>query len=144
MLGTLQYTAPEYFTGDEGDARSDLFSLAVITYQMLTHQLPYGLGVTQVRSAADLRKLRYTPVRHLRPELPAWLDAVLQKALQPDPSKRQEVVSELVGDLRNPDAQFMRQRSAPLIQRNPVVFWQTTTALLAAVAMVLLALLLRR
>lgn len=144
MLGTLQYTAPEYFIGEEGSARSDLFSLAVITYQMLTHQLPYGLGVTQVRGAADLRKLRYNPVRHLRPELPAWLDAVLQKALQPDPSKRQEVVSELVGDLRNPDAQFMRQHSTPLIQRNPVVFWQTTTALLAAVAMVLLALLLRR
>jgi hypothetical protein len=144
MLGTLQYTAPEYFIGEEGSARSDLFSLAVITYQMLTRQLPYGLGVTQVRSAADLRKLRYNPVRHLRPELPAWLDAVLQKALQPDPSKRQEVVSELVGDLRNPDAQFMRQRGTPLIQRNPVVFWQTTTALLAAAVVVLLALLLRR
>jgi serine/threonine protein phosphatase PrpC len=144
MLGTLQYTAPEYFIGEEGSARSDLFSLAVITYQMLTRQLPYGLGVTQVRGAADLRKLRYNPVRHLRPELPAWLDAVLQKALQPDPSKRQEVVSELVGDLRNPDAQFMRQRGTPLIQRNPVVFWQTTTALLAAAVVVLLALLLRR
>ena len=42
ILGTVQYTAPEYFLGENGSPRSDMFSLGVITYQMLTGKLPYG------------------------------------------------------------------------------------------------------
>ena len=75
IVGTLQYTAPEYFVGHGGSVRSDLFSLAVIAYQMLTGQLPYGLHASRVRSPADVARLRYLPVRHFRPDLPAWIDA---------------------------------------------------------------------
>ena len=131
IQGTLQYTAPEYFTGQGSSARSDLFSLAVLVYQMLTGQLPYGLQVTRLRSPADTRKLRYVPVRHLRPDLPDWLDVVLQKALHPDPAKRQEAVSEFMHDLHFPSHGLQHRRAVPLIERNPVVFWQTTTAALA-------------
>ena len=131
ITGSLQYTAPEYFLGSGGTARSDLFALAVLSYQMLTGQLPYGLQVVQLRTPADLKRLRYVPVRHLRPELPAWLDAVLLKALQPNPLKRQEAVSEFAHDLQAPGREFQRQRTPPLIERHPVVFWQVTTALLA-------------
>jgi hypothetical protein len=106
IAGTLQYTAPEYFTGQGGSARSDLFSLAVIAYQMLTGQLPYGLHVSRVRSPADVNRLRYVPARHLRPDLPSWVDAVLQKALNPNPAKRQEAVSELAHDLRHRGRSF--------------------------------------
>ena len=125
--GTLQYTAPEYFTGqEEGSAQSDLFSLAVLTYQMLTGQLPYGLHAARVRSAGDARALRYVPARHHRPDLPPWLDAVLQKALHPQPARRQGAVSEFLHDLRAPGPQFQQPRAVPvpLAQRNPVVFWQ--------------------
>ena len=45
ILGTFQYTAPEYFLGEGGSTRSDIFSLGVITYQMLTGRLPYGAQV---------------------------------------------------------------------------------------------------
>ena len=114
IAGSLQYTAPEYFAGGAISERSDLFSLAVLTYQMLCGQLPYGLQVTRVRSAADLRRLRYVPLRHLRPDLPAWLDAVLHKALQPDAARRQEAVSEFAHDLRAPGPQFHRHRPPPL------------------------------
>ncbi|MDB5895126.1 MAG: protein kinase, partial [Rhodoferax sp.] len=102
IAGSLQYTAPEYFTGAGGSQRSDLFSLAVLAYQMLVGQLPYGLGVARIVSPADLKRLRYVPARHLRPELPAWVDAVLQKALHPQPARRQEAVSEFMHDLRSP------------------------------------------
>lgn len=131
IAGSLQYTAPEYFAGGLRSERSDLFSLAVLSYQMLCGQLPYGLQVTQVRSAADLRRLRYVPLRHWRPELPAWLDAVLHKALQPDPMRRQEAVSEFAQDLRAPSPQFLRDRAPPLAQRHPLLFWQLCTLLLA-------------
>ncbi|MGQ7310022.1 protein kinase domain-containing protein, partial [Streptococcus suis] len=45
ILGTVQYTAPEYFQGESGSPRSDMFSLGVITYQMLTGKLPYGAQI---------------------------------------------------------------------------------------------------
>jgi serine/threonine protein phosphatase PrpC len=138
--GTLQYTAPEYFTGDGGSARSDLFSLAAIAYQLLTGQLPYGVRPMHLRSPADANRLRYTPVRHFRPELPAWLDAVLQKALHPNPAKRQQAVSELAHDLKAPGPEFLRMRTPPLIERQPVRFWQATTVLLALAVVALIGL----
>ncbi|KQV98396.1 bifunctional protein-serine/threonine kinase/phosphatase [Rhizobacter sp. Root1221] len=140
IAGTLQYTAPEYFVSAGGSPRSDLFSLAVLAYQMLTAQLPYGLQVTRLRSPADLKGLRYVPVRHLRPELPDWLDTVLQKALHPDPLKRHEAVSEFVHDLQSPAPRFQRLRAPPLIERHPVVFWQVTALVSTLVAVVLLGL----
>ena len=140
IVGTLQYTAPEYFVGHGGSVRSDLFSLAVIAYQMLTGQLPYGLQVSRVRSPADVNRLRYMPLRHVRPELPAWVDAVLQKALNPNPVKRQQAVSELAHDLRAPAQEFLHQRTLPLIERHPVRFWQCTTGLLVVIVVLLLGL----
>ncbi len=140
IVGTLQYTAPEYFVGHGGSVRSDLFSLAVIAYQMLTGQLPYGLQVSRVRSPADVNRLRYMPLRHVRPELPAWVDAVLQKALNPNPIKRQQAVSELAHDLRAPAPEFLHQRTLPLIERHPVRFWQYTTGLLVVIVVLLLGL----
>ncbi|MDO9437258.1 bifunctional protein-serine/threonine kinase/phosphatase [Hydrogenophaga sp.] len=140
ILGTLQYTAPEYFAGGGGSTRSDLFSLAILVYQMLTGHLPYGLDVTRVRSPADLKNLQYVTVRHLRPDMPAWLDGVLQKALHPQPGKRQEAVSEFLHDLHSPGARFQHQRTAPLVERHPVAFWQVTTMLLALMVLFLLGL----
>jgi serine/threonine protein phosphatase PrpC len=141
IRGTLQYTAPEYFTGGEGSTRSDLFSLAVVAYQMLSGQLPYGLQVPRIRSPADLKRLRYVPVRHLRPDLPDWLDSVLHKALHPQPAKRQEAVSEFVHDLQSPGSRFHRPRSPPLVERHPVAFWQAVSLVLGLAVLVLLGLL---
>src|SRR6185436_11397973 len=55
ILGTLQYTAPEYFVGDAGSERADLYSLGVITYQMLSGRLPYGSEAARVRTRAAQR-----------------------------------------------------------------------------------------
>jgi serine/threonine protein kinase len=135
--GSLQYTAPEYFTGEGGSTRSDLFSVAVLAYQMLTGQLPYGLQIPRIRSRADAQRLQIDPLRNHRPDLPAWVEAVLRKALHPQPLRRQEAVSELIFDLQAPGAAFLQPRRVPLVERNPVRFWQTCTALLglALVAM---------
>jgi serine/threonine protein phosphatase PrpC len=137
IVGTLQYTAPEYFTGDGGDPRSDLFSLAVLAYQMLTGQLPYGLQVPRVRSAADARRLRYTPARHLRPDLPEWLDPVLQKALNPQPARRHEAVSEFLHELHSAQRLPVSRRAPPLAERDPVLFWKAVSLLLAVAVLVL-------
>ncbi len=139
IAGTLQYMAPEYFTGDGGTPLSELFSLAVLTYQMLTGALPYGLQVPQVRGVRDLHKLQYVPLRTRRPDLPEWLDRVLRKALQPQAVRRQQALSEFMHDLHAPGNEFMR-RSTPLQQRHPLLFWRGLTLLFGLSTLVLLGL----
>jgi serine/threonine protein phosphatase PrpC len=137
ILGSLQYTAPEYFTGEGGSPQSDLFSLAVITYQMLACSLPYGLQVTQVRDVSDLPRLHYAPARDTRRDLPPWIDSVLRQALHPRPAKRQEALSAFVHDLRAPGPQHLQAQHSPLLERNPVLFWRTLSLGLALVVILL-------
>lgn len=139
VRGTIQYAAPEYFLGEGGSARSDLFSLGVIAYQMLSGRLPYGADVARCRTAAAQNKLIYESVRTRRRELPKWIDMVLSKAVHPLPQKRYAELSEFVYDLRNPPQQFLAQSREPLIERNPLLFWKILSLTLAIVVIVLLA-----
>ncbi len=139
LLGTAQYTAPEYFLGEGGSTRSDMFSLAVITYQMLTGALPYGTRVARCRTRAAQNKLIYQSIREHDREVPAWIDDVLRKALHPDPSKRYEELSEFIFELRQPSQAFLNKARPPLMERNPVLFWKgVSLALAVAVVMLLL------
>lgn len=140
LAGTLQYTAPEYFTGDGGSPVAELFSLAVLVYQMLTGALPYGLQVPQVRGERDLHKLQYVPLRTRRPDLPEWLDRVLKKALQPQAARRQQALSEFLHDLHAPGPEFMTRDRTPLQQRHPLLFWRGLTVVLGLATVVLLGL----
>lgn len=138
ILGTAQYTAPEYFLGEAGSASSDLFSLAVITYQMLSDRLPYGAEVAKARTTSAQKKLQYESVLDDEREIPVWLDGVLAKAVHPNPLKRYDTLSEFVYDLRHPNQVFLSQTRPPLLERHPVLFWKVTTALLAAATVLLL------
>ena len=139
ILGTAQYTAPEYFLGQEGDVRSDMFSLAVITYQMLSGgRLPYGTEVSKSRTPAAQRRLRYDSVLADDRETPAWIDSVLNRALQPDPLKRYESLSEFVHDLHHPNQAYLSKTRPALVERNPVVFWKSVSLVLALVVLGLL------
>jgi len=138
MLGTLQYTAPEYFLGESGTARSDLFSLAVIAYQMLSGQLPFGAEVPKSRTRAAQRRLKYRSVLDDEREIPAWLDEVLRKATHPDPNRRYAELSEFVHDLRHPTEDYLNRKRAPLLERNPVAFWRGVSLILAGIVVILL------
>ena len=140
ILGTFQYTAPEYFLGENGSPRADFFSLGVITYQMLTGRLPYGAKMARTRTRSQQRKLKYRTALDDSREIPVWIDGVLKKAVHPDPYRRYEALSEFVHDLRYPNAEFVTAASAPLIERNPLLFWKSTTVVLALAVIVLLAL----
>jgi serine/threonine protein phosphatase PrpC len=138
ILGTAQYTAPEYFLGEPGTPRSDLFSLAVIAYQMLSGRLPFGAEVAKARSVAAQKRLQYASVLDDHREIPAWIDDVLRKAVHPDPGQRYETLSEFVYDLRHPSAAFLRKTRPPLVERDPVFFWKSLSALLAIIVFALL------
>ncbi|RBW46612.1 bifunctional protein-serine/threonine kinase/phosphatase [Psychromonas sp. B3M02] len=130
LRGTLRYSAPEYFLGEWGTAASDIYSIAVITYQMLSGKFPYKAEITQARSLSAQRKLRYRPIITADTELPLWIDDTLQRALQVEPKHRYSVLSEFIYDLRHPSKQFLAKGRAPLIERKPVVFWQGMSTLL--------------
>jgi serine/threonine protein phosphatase PrpC len=137
IMGTAQYTAPEYFLGEAGTDRSDMFSLGVITYQMLSGRLPYGAEVAKSRTQSAQSKLQYTSVLHEDREIPVWIDGVLAKCVHPDPLKRYEALSEFVHDLRHPNSAFLRKTRLPLIERHPVRFWKSLSAILAVIVVVL-------
>ncbi|BFM09451.1 bifunctional protein-serine/threonine kinase/phosphatase [Halioxenophilus aromaticivorans] len=137
ILGTAQYTAPEYFVGEFGTPQSDLFSLAVITYQMLSGRLPYGAKIARAQSRAAQKKLTYHSVTSDRRETPAWVDLTLRKALAIDPRKRYSQLSEFIYDLRQPNVKFVNQTKPPLIERNPLAFWQSLCAILAVIVIAL-------
>ncbi|MEP2652547.1 MAG: bifunctional protein-serine/threonine kinase/phosphatase [Paraglaciecola sp.] len=139
ILGTMQYTAPEYFLGEAGTPRSDLFSLGVITYQMLTGKLPYGTSVSQSRTKSAQNKLRYQTALHDDREIPAWVDDTLKKALHPNPYKRYQELSEFTFDLSQPSKRFLSKTKPPLIERDPVVFWQCVSIILVLIIIGLLA-----
>jgi serine/threonine protein kinase len=139
ILGTAQYSAPEYFLGEEGTIRSDIFSLGVIAYQMLTGKLPYGPEVAKIKSKAALNKLSYDSIRHARREIPAWVDDAIMKAVHPEAYKRYEALSEFVFDLKQPNKAFLNKTRSPLIERNPVAFWKGVSFLLVLVIILLLA-----
>ena len=139
ILGTAQYTAPEYFRGESASARSDMFSLGVIAYQMLTGRLPYGAQIARARTKSKLGKLRYDSAQGAGREIAPWIDGALKKAVHPDPYQRYESLSEFTFDLRHPNAKYLNGTATPLIERNPSLFWKCATAILACVVLVLLA-----
>ena len=139
LLGTAQYTAPEYFLGEGGTTRSDLFSLAVITYQMLSGKLPYGVQVAKCRTKAAQNKLHYRSVLDDQREIPVWIDGVLKKALHPSPYKRYDELTEFIYDLRHPNKEFINKTRPPLMKRNPIVFWKSVSLILAITVLILLS-----
>lgn len=139
VLGTVQYTAPECLLGEGGSPRADLFSLGVITYQMLTGKLPYGAQIAKMRTMSQYRKLQYrSAVDDLR-EIPRWIDGALRRAVDPDPRKRYEALSEYTFDLRHPNAKYLNPSTAPLLERNPTLFWKCLSLILAGIIIAMLA-----
>ena len=138
LLGTAQYTAPGVLSGRGGQRQCDLFSLGVITYQMLTGRLPYGSAVAATRTPADQRRLVYDSTLVSTRPLPAWVDGALRKAVHPEPWKRHADVAEFVYDLQHPNPAFLHRQRPPLIERHPVAFWKgVSLVLLIALVLVL-------
>ena len=139
MLGMEQYAAPEYFLGEPGTPASDMFSLGVIAYQMLSGRLPYGADVPKTRTRSAQAKLRYRSVLSPDRDIPAWIDEVLRRAVDPSPEKRYEALSEFVYDLRHPNPRLTgRPSTPPLIERDGLLFWKVVSAVLG-LALLLLA-----
>lgn len=133
-VGSVDYIAPEYLLGEPCSERSDLFSLAVIVYEMISGKLPFHLPNMQLNPPKNFEAWHYQSIRTQRKDVPLWIDLALQRALSPRPRNRYPAYSEFLTDLSKPNSALLAaHRSAPLIERHPVGFWRVVSLLLLAI-----------
>lgn len=124
-LGTLDFSAPEYRLGHTATTRSDLFSIAVIAYHLLTGgRHPYGKAWENAKNQPDFFKLIYQPAAAHNRMVPLWMDAVLHKALSIRSEARHQAMSEFIHNLRQPAPEFLTTEPLPFSERNPLLFWK--------------------
>lgn len=130
ILGTASYAAPEYLLGGKPDARSDLYSLGCICYEMLTGALPYGAAIERARSVADFEALRYAPAWRLNPHVPPWMDRAIERAVKIDQRGRYQELTELIYDLENPNPEYLAPEPTPLIAQPSAKRWKALALVL--------------
>ncbi|MGH7013177.1 MAG: bifunctional protein-serine/threonine kinase/phosphatase [Stellaceae bacterium] len=127
--GTAAYMAPEMFSGEPGNVATDVYALGVTLFRAFTGEFPYG----NADAVSPSRRDRPKELPALRPDLPAWLQATLARALARDPADRFRDMSEFAGELESGPARAASavHRPQTLLERAPVRFWQGVAALLA-------------
>jgi len=134
--GTPSYMAPELFDGAPADEKTDQFALGVTVYRMFTGRYPYG----EIEPFSHPRFRVPAPLATHRPDLPAWLDRTVARALAVKPADRYEDVLEFMFELEHgaDRASPIAAGCKPLYHRNPLLFWKVVAGLLAVALMVAL------
>lgn len=131
--GSVNYVAPEYLLGEPGNFKSDLFSLGVIVYEMITGKLPYDEMSTNDIKLSSYGEMNYTPALHHRKDLPLWVEGCLKKTLQPSPRFRYEALSEFQQDLLHPNRNLESKiQHQPMMEKNPLLGWKIIAAIMLA------------
>src|SRR5437868_2319019 len=114
VIGTAQYLSPEQARGERVDARSDIYSTGCVLYELLTGQPPFT-GDSPVAIAYQHVREEPIPPSQIDPEIPAWADAIVLKAMAKDPAQRYQSAGEMRADIQRAmsgmpvDAQTMVQ-----------------------------------
>jgi serine/threonine protein kinase/tetratricopeptide (TPR) repeat protein/TolB-like protein len=98
LMGTPDYMSPEQARAERVDARSDLFSLGIIVYEMLTGQLPFQADTLMSKLVQRVQQ-KAAPVTDIDPGIPAWLAGVVGKCLETEVANRYQNVREILEDL---------------------------------------------
>lgn len=99
IMGTVQYMSPEQTRGRNTDARSDVWSLGCVMYEMLAGRAPFA-GETTADLIAEIVKGHPTPLTRIADDIPERLDEIVSKTLEKEPDERYQTVKDLLNDLR--------------------------------------------
>ena len=133
-VGSVNYIAPEYVMYGVATTQSDLFSLGVMVYEMLSGEQPFQMSHIHRRGAGSVSEWKYQPLRDVRSDIPLWLDLAIEKSCHPDIHARHTALSEFWTDLTKPnDALVSAYSGKPLIERHADKVWPTISAVLLLV-----------
>jgi eukaryotic-like serine/threonine-protein kinase len=111
-LGTPDYMAPEQIGGRRGDARTDIYAVGTMLYEMLTKNLPFAVAnanaLLRAKANEDPR-----PPSYYEPQIDPALEAIILRAIQRVPRDRYETATDLLADLQDPQAALQRAPEAP-------------------------------
>jgi eukaryotic-like serine/threonine-protein kinase len=112
VLGTAHYMSPEQARGQKVDARSDVWSLGVVLYEMVAGSPPFR-GETPSDCIAAILTAEPAPVSSILPDVPARLESILQKALRKNSDGRYQTIKEMLADLRILKGELEAESSLP-------------------------------
>lgn len=121
LPGTPSYLAPEAFTGAHPSREQDLYAAGVTLYYLLTGHYPYG----EVEAFQRPRFGTPAPASRYRPDLPAWLDEMLRRAVAVEPKQRFETAEEWLLTLEQGERLAASTPVRPLLEREPLKVWRT-------------------
>ena len=119
-IGSVHYFSPEHARGGYTDAKSDLYSLGVVMYEMVTGRVPFD---SDTPVSVALKHMQETPVEPivLKPELPKSVNDIIMKAMKKDPEERYATATEMLRDLemslKNPNGDFVEEENNFRTQR---------------------------
>jgi serine/threonine protein kinase len=132
--GTRAYVAPEMFDGEFGNEATDIYALGITLFRAFTCEFPYG----NADATSPPRRDRPLELTALRPDLPAWLQAALERAIAISPTERFRDMGEFAAEMeagptRSP---IMARRPRTLYERAPLKFWRALAVLLGLALLV--------
>jgi serine/threonine protein kinase/Tfp pilus assembly protein PilF len=116
-LGTVAYMSPEQVRGEEADQRSDLFSMGVVLYELLTTHLPFK-GEYEAAVSYGILNEQPPSIRSVRPDVPPALEKIIDRCLEKDPEKRFQRAEEMIADLR-----IMQQQTTRILVEKKNKSW---------------------
>ncbi len=109
-IGSVHYFSPEHARGGFTDAKSDLYSLGVVMYEMLTGRVPFDADTPVSVALKHMQEQPIEPIK-INPLIPIALNKIITKAMQKDPNVRYQTATEMLRDLKqvskNPDGNFV-------------------------------------
>jgi eukaryotic-like serine/threonine-protein kinase len=114
VIGTVQYMAPERLKNESFDGRSDIFSVGVLMFQLLTGQLPFNGDYSIVQK---ILSEKHPPLRQFLHEYPPALDGILDRALAKNPNDRYSTADEMAAELSSVAHEVKKEQVAEWIER---------------------------